>query len=258
MVTCGPNVIGCHFSLFLLFRAFCLPSVITVYLQGERLGETSSEAIDRGSGTSIEPTAFHPRFCASQTHFRVHAYLRKQLIDCARPAVGSVLFFFTFVFLIMRSHALPPIDQRLLLRSAPKGPMDYTRLLLVVSTHTNTPTHQRTYQRSHILIYRFYTFAGPLFIRYETISDTVVGILQRAKNRFGVVTFEGEMLFQVVTVNLTCAARGKNVDRPEVYKLFYCYVISYFSLVPSTITYLRTTSTKLSRRLPIRAIVTMW
>jgi len=32
--------------------------------------------------------------------------------------------------------------------------------------------------------------------RYETISDTVVGILQRGKKKFGVVHFPGEMLFQ--------------------------------------------------------------
>lgn len=50
---------------------------------------------------------------------------------------------------------------------------------------------------------------GTLFVRYETISDTVVGILQRAK-KYGVVTFEGEMLFQGqsngVIISLTAAS----------------------------------------------------
>lgn len=52
---------------------------------------------------------------------------------------------------------------------------------------------------------------GTLFVRYETISDTVVGILQRAK-KYGVVTFEGEMLFQgqsngvVIALTVTAAS----------------------------------------------------
>jgi fused signal recognition particle receptor len=36
---------------------------------------------------------------------------------------------------------------------------------------------------------------GKLFVAYETISDTLVGMLQRSK-KFGLVEFEGEMLFQ--------------------------------------------------------------
>jgi len=41
----------------------------------------------------------------------------------------------------------------------------------------------------------YFTTFGPLFIAFEKISDTLVGILQRSK-KYKVLTFEGEMLFQ--------------------------------------------------------------
>mmetsp|Transcript_11718 Transcript_11718/g.16746 ORF Transcript_11718/g.16746 Transcript_11718/m.16746 type:complete len:138 (+) Transcript_11718:2-415(+) len=40
-----------------------------------------------------------------------------------------------------------------------------------------------------------YTTFGILFVEYENISDTLVGILQRAK-KYGVLTYEGDMLWQ--------------------------------------------------------------
>lgn len=53
-----------------------------------------------------------------------------------------------------------------------------------------------------------YTDFGTLFVTYEKITDTLVGILQRAK-KYGVVTFEGEMLFQGQSDRVVIALTAK-------------------------------------------------